>query len=167
MHPLGLLIVLFNSIAHAVLYWKKLIPFYQRISRIFLKIWFSRSCLPSWVTKHIFWKFYLLTDTFCSPQTIGWVLGYTIANPINGNLQRAMFGATGPPDPLFCCLTAPLKLPAPKEEKRFEWLPYNHISIIKWNRMNGCLIFCFVCHKRINNHFLNICISKPFGINSL
>ena len=53
LHLLGLLIVLFSSIAHAVLYWKKLIPFYQRISRIFLKICFSRSCLPSRATKHI------------------------------------------------------------------------------------------------------------------
>ena len=53
LQPLGLLIVLLNNIAHAVLYWSQLIPFYQRLSWIIFKICFSRSCSPSRVTRHI------------------------------------------------------------------------------------------------------------------
>ena len=53
LQPLGLLIVLLSNIAHAVLYWLELIPFYQRISWIIFKICFSRSCSPSRVTRHI------------------------------------------------------------------------------------------------------------------
>ena len=34
-----------------LLYWYELIPFYQRTSWIIFKIYFSRSCLASWVTK--------------------------------------------------------------------------------------------------------------------
>ena len=46
---LDLLIVLLNSITHAVLYWQELIPFYQRLSGKKFKICFSRSFSPSWV----------------------------------------------------------------------------------------------------------------------
>ena len=49
------------------------------LSRIIFIIFFLRSCPPSWVTKHIFWKFYCLADTLWSPKTVGWVLGYTTA----------------------------------------------------------------------------------------
>ena len=55
---LGLLIELLNSIAHAVLHWYELIPFYQRMTKIIFKICFSRSCSPSQATKQIyFWNF--------------------------------------------------------------------------------------------------------------
>ena len=43
-----------RSIAHALLYWWELIPFYQRISRIFFKICFWRSSSPVWgPSRHI------------------------------------------------------------------------------------------------------------------
>ena len=42
-----------RSIAHPVLYWQELIPFNQRTCRIIFKMCFSRSCIPSQVTRHI------------------------------------------------------------------------------------------------------------------
>ena len=42
-----------RSIAHPVLYWQELIPFNQRTCRIIFKMCFSRSCMPSQVTRHI------------------------------------------------------------------------------------------------------------------
>ena len=35
----------------------------------FIKICFSKSCLPSWATRQIFWKLYLLTGTLWLPKT--------------------------------------------------------------------------------------------------
>ena len=43
----------------------------------FIKICFSKSCSPSWATRQIFWKLYLLTGTLWLPKTTGRVLGYT------------------------------------------------------------------------------------------
>ena len=58
-----------RSIAHAVLYWKKLIPFYQRISKIIFKICFSRSCLPSRATKQTYFgNFTRLLTHFGHPK---------------------------------------------------------------------------------------------------
>ena len=48
---LDLLIVLLNSITHAVLYWQELIPFYQKISGKKFKVCFTRSFSPSLVAQ--------------------------------------------------------------------------------------------------------------------
>ena len=56
-----------RSITHA----EELIPFYQRIFRVIFKVCFSKSYLPSWATKHIFWKFYPPAITLWLPKTVG------------------------------------------------------------------------------------------------
>ena len=73
MQPLGQLIVLSNSITHAVLYWfDEFMPFYQRISEANLKICFSRSCSPSWVTKQTYFgNFTCLQLHFGCPKLRG------------------------------------------------------------------------------------------------
>ena len=48
-----------RSIAHAVLYWQELIPYYQSLSRVISKICFSRSCSPSQVAKQTFFRILL------------------------------------------------------------------------------------------------------------
>ena len=59
-----------RSIAHPVLYWQELIPFNQRTCRIIFKMCFSRSCMPSQVTRHILEV--LLTQThFGHPKLSG------------------------------------------------------------------------------------------------
>ena len=66
-----------RSIAYAVLYWSELIPFYQWISRIILKTCFSRSCLPSRVTKQQILEILLACRHIWSAKTVGGVSGYT------------------------------------------------------------------------------------------
>ena len=50
-----------RSIAHTVLYWQELIPFYQRISRVSLL--FKKLLAQSGNQTYIFWKFYLPAET--------------------------------------------------------------------------------------------------------
>ena len=57
---------------------KKYSKNYQRISGIIFKIWFSRSCSPSYRTKQTcFGNFTCPQTHFGGPKTIGRVLGYT------------------------------------------------------------------------------------------
>ena len=68
-----------RSIAHAVLYWQELIPFYQRLFRIIFKICFSRSCLPvGWPNRHILEILLPCKHTLVA-LNFGRVLGYTTA----------------------------------------------------------------------------------------
>ena len=52
-----------RRIAHTILCWYELIPFYQRISIIIFKICFSRNCSPSRATKMAYFA------NFAHPQT--------------------------------------------------------------------------------------------------
>ena len=62
-----------RSIAHAVLYWLELIPFYQSLTRTIFKICFSGSCSLSRATKQTYFGhlFYSPADTLWSPKTVG------------------------------------------------------------------------------------------------
>ena len=61
-----------RSIAHDVLYWSELIPFYQRIPRIIFKICFLRSYMPSRATKQIHFRNFTCPQTcFSRTETLG------------------------------------------------------------------------------------------------